>query len=118
MAKAFYNKNTRYITLVPNWEKDESRPRFMPVFFFRIDADGKYVYNKSQRARIGGLRVKYLRATPREKYYYLFEALEGNEHIRTGDILSLYYGQVVPNLPETPYMEVLASSNVEDLPDI
>ena len=117
MAKAFYNKNTRYITLVPNWER-VSKPRFMHVRFFRRDADGSYVYRKGIQARIGGLRVKYLRATPYEKYYYLFEALESNEHIQVGDILSLYYGQVVPNLPETPYMEVLASSKVEDLPDI
>lgn len=117
MAKAFYNKNTRYITLIPNWER-VAQPRFMPVFFFRIDTDGKYVYNKSQRVRIGGLRVKYLRATPREKYYYLFEALEGNEHIRVGDILSLYYGQVVPDLPETPYVQVLVNLKVENLPGI
>ena len=117
MAKAFYNKNTRYITLVPNWER-VSKPRFMHVRFFRRNADGSYVYRKGIQARIGGLRVKYLRATPYEKYYYLFEALESNEHIQVGDILSLYYGQVVPNLPETPYMEVLASSKVEDLPDI
>lgn len=117
MAKAFYNKNTRYITLVPNWER-AAPPRFMYVRFFRRDADGSYVYRKGNQARIGGLRVKYLRATPYEKYYYLFESLDSNEHIRAGDIFSLYYGQVVPNLPETPYMEMLVSSNIQDLPDI
>lgn len=117
MAKAFYNKNTRYITLVPNWER-VAQPRFMLVFFFIRNADGKYVYHKSQRARIGGLRVKYLRITPRDKYYYLFEALESNEHIQVGDILSLYVGQVVPDLPEAPYMEMLVSSNIQDLPNI
>lgn len=117
MAKAFYNKNTRYITLVPNWER-VAQPRFMYVRFFRRDTDGSYVYRKGNQSRIGGLRVKYLRATPYEKYYYLFEALESNEHIQVGDILSLSVGQVLPDLPETPYMEVLVSSNVEDLPDI
>ncbi len=118
MAKAFYNKNTRYITLVPNWEKDLSRPHFAHMRFFRRNANGEYVYRKGERARVGGLRVKYLRAVPHEKYYYLFESLDSNEHVRAGDILCLYYGQVVPNLPETPYMEVLVSSNPEDLPDI
>ena len=117
MARAFYNKNTRYITLVPNWER-AAPPRFMYVRFFRRNADGKYVYRKGERARVGGLRVKYLRAAPHEKYYYLFEALDSNEHVQAGDILSFYIGQVVPDLPEAPYMEILVSSNVEDLPDI
>ena len=55
---------------------------------------------------------------PYEKYYYLFEVLDSNEHIQVGDILGLYLGQVVPDLPEATYMETLVKSNPENLPDI
>ena len=117
MARAHHNKNVRYITLIPRWEEKEN-PTFMYVRFFRRNADGKYVYRKGKRARIGGLRVKYLRMAPGEKYYYLFEALDANEHIEVGDIICLYQGQAVPYMPEAPYMEILIKSNPEKLPDI